>query len=150
MYSGTLLIRRLMGVSKVSIFQGLKNCSSVVWGGGHQSEVHRDNVPLHPYFSHTGTYDALVVCVGLICNVMLENPPRGPFIPYKPHSLPNQAYQPRTTVSLFVGIRKPRFFILFFLQPNATAGPYTASESFCRFCRAHMCVWRVCVSVCVW
>ena len=29
MYSGTLLIRRLMGVSKVSIFQGLKNCS---WG----------------------------------------------------------------------------------------------------------------------
>jgi hypothetical protein len=59
----------------------------------------------------SGTFDALVVCVGLICNVMLENPPRGPFIPYKPHSLPNQAYQPRTT-------------------PNATAGPYTASESF--------------------
>jgi predicted PilT family ATPase len=55
----------------------------------------------------SGTFDALVVCVGLICNVMLENPPRGPFIPYKPHSLPNQAYQPRTT-------------------PNATAGPYTA------------------------
>ncbi|CAI8057527.1 Poly(rC)-binding protein 4, partial [Geodia barretti] len=55
----------------------------------------------------SGIYDALVVCVGLICNVMLENPPRGPFIPYKPHSLPNQAYQPRTT-------------------PNATAGPYTA------------------------
>ena len=49
---------------------------------------------------YTGTFDALVVCVGLICNVMLENPPRGPFIPYKPHSLPNQAYQPRTTVSL--------------------------------------------------
>ncbi|CAI8057529.1 Poly(rC)-binding protein 4 [Geodia barretti] len=56
----------------------------------------------------SGIYDALVVCVGLICNVMLENPPRGPFIPYKPHSLPNQAYQPRTT-------------------PNATAGPYTAT-----------------------
>ena len=50
----------------------------------------------------TGTYDALVLCVGLICNVMLENPPRGPFIPYKPHSLPNQAYQPRTSVSLYL------------------------------------------------
>jgi len=31
---------------------------------------------------------------------MLENPPRGPFIPYKPHALPNQAYQPRTNPNL--------------------------------------------------
>ena len=45
-----------------------------------------------------GTYEALVVCISMICNIMLENPPRGPFIPYKPHSLPNQAYQPRTSV----------------------------------------------------
>jgi poly(rC)-binding protein 2/3/4 len=55
----------------------------------------------------SGTYESLVVCVGLICNIMLENPPRGPFIPYKPHALPNQAYQPRTS-------------------PNFT-GPYTAT-----------------------
>lgn len=55
----------------------------------------------------SGTYESLVVCIGMICNVMLENPPRGPFIPYKPHTLPNQAYQPRTS-------------------PNFT-GPYTAT-----------------------
>jgi len=46
-----------------------------------------------------GSPDALTLCVSQICNIMLENPPRGPFIPYKPHALPNQAYQPRTNVS---------------------------------------------------
>ncbi len=34
---------------------------------------------------------------------MLENPPRGPNIPYKPHALPNQAYQqPRMSVSIIL------------------------------------------------
>lgn len=48
----------------------------------------------------SGSPDALTLCVSQICNIMLENPPRGPFIPYKPHALPNQAYQPRTNPNL--------------------------------------------------
>ena len=48
-----------------------------------------------------GTPDALTLCIGQICNIMLENPPRGPLIPYKPHALPNQAYQPRVNVGHF-------------------------------------------------
>ena len=50
--------------------------------------------------TRTGTPDALTLCIGQICNIMLENPPRGPLIPYKPHALPNQAYQPRVNVSV--------------------------------------------------
>ena len=45
----------------------------------------------------SGSPDALTLCIGQICNIMLENPPRGPNIPYKPHTLPNQAYQPRVS-----------------------------------------------------
>lgn len=48
----------------------------------------------------SGSPDALTLCINQICAIMLENPPRGPFIPYKPHALPNQAYQPRVNPNL--------------------------------------------------
>ncbi len=56
----------------------------------------------------SGSPEALTVCVRQMCNIMLDNPARGPHIPYKPMTLPNQPYQPRANVSLFV------FFFLFF------------------------------------
>ncbi|XP_041379793.1 poly(rC)-binding protein 3-like [Gigantopelta aegis] len=44
----------------------------------------------------SGTPEAITLCVREICDIMLESPPKGPFVPYKPHALqPNQAYQPR-------------------------------------------------------
>ena len=46
----------------------------------------------------SGTPLSLTLCIAQICNIMLENPPRGPHIPYKPHALPNQAYQPRVSL----------------------------------------------------
>lgn len=48
----------------------------------------------------SGSPDAIMLCISQVCNIMLENPPRGPFIPYKPHALPNQAYQPRVNPNL--------------------------------------------------
>ena len=50
----------------------------------------------------SGTPEALTLCIVQMCNIMLENPPRGPLIPYKPHALPNQAYQPRVNVRVSV------------------------------------------------
>ncbi len=45
----------------------------------------------------SGQPDALTACIGMICTIMLENPARGPNIPYKPYALPNQAYQARVS-----------------------------------------------------
>eukprot|EP00731_Ephydatia_muelleri_P012950 Em0007g260a len=48
----------------------------------------------------SGSHNALTMAISQITNIMLENPPRGPFIPYKPHAPPNQTFQPRVTPSL--------------------------------------------------
>ena len=87
---------------------------------------HTHNTPLlvllfltpsvHVYTLCLGTPDALTLCIGQICNIMLENPPRGPLIPYKPHALPNQAYQPRVNVS--VGLTK-LIEVLFGICPHS-------------------------------
>ena len=64
--------------------------------------THTHTQHTHTHLSCSGTPDALTLCIGQICNIMLENPPRGPLIPYKPHALPNQAYQPRVNVSILL------------------------------------------------
>ena len=46
----------------------------------------------------SGLPEAITLCIEEICNIILESPPKGPFVPYKPHTLPNQAYQPRPTL----------------------------------------------------
>ncbi|KAL5508990.1 hypothetical protein EMCRGX_G004264 [Ephydatia muelleri] len=51
----------------------------------------------------SGSHNALTMAISQITNIMLENPPRGPFIPYKPHAPPNQTFQPRVTVGVANG-----------------------------------------------
>jgi len=52
-----------------------------------------------PMCVRVGSPEALTVCVRQMCNIMLENPARGPHIPYKPMALPAQGFQPRANVS---------------------------------------------------
>lgn len=43
----------------------------------------------------TGSSESLTMCINQLSAIIFENPAKGPHVPYKPHSLPNQAYQPR-------------------------------------------------------
>ncbi|KAL5460329.1 hypothetical protein EMCRGX_G033773 [Ephydatia muelleri] len=51
----------------------------------------------------SGSRNALSMAISQITNIMLENPPRGPFIPYKPHAPPKQTSRPQVTVGVANG-----------------------------------------------
>ncbi|XP_064397015.1 poly(rC)-binding protein 3-like isoform X2 [Halichondria panicea] len=70
----------------------------------------------------SGSPDSLTACIGQICKIMLENPPRGPNIPYKPHALPNQAYQ-QPRMSPNIPFQSP-----YTATFHPAAGPATTSQ----------------------
>ncbi|KPP60083.1 poly(rC)-binding protein 4-like [Scleropages formosus] len=49
----------------------------------------------------SGTQDAIIQCVRLICTVILESPPKGATIPYRPGSSPGAVLLPRNQASDF-------------------------------------------------
>lgn len=53
----------------------------------------------HTPLSSPGPSDSLTMCINQLSAIIFENPAKGPHVPYKPHTLPNQAYQPRVNVS---------------------------------------------------
>ncbi|XP_011406106.1 PREDICTED: poly(rC)-binding protein 2-like [Amphimedon queenslandica] len=103
---GTDPDQSLGGVVSIRLIIQTSQCGSLIGKGGSRIkeirevtgaiiQVSGESLPNSTERAVTisGSSQSISRCLDYICDVILENPPKGPSVPYKPHS--NQSYQQR-------------------------------------------------------